>query len=255
MFRDGRIIVARCQPRGVDRRRVRHGRFDRIEREMHQRFEDDGTQARNTHSAIFAEVKIDEQLGVLRVTRVVCAVAAGRILNPKTARSQILGGVVWGIGMALHEEAMVDHGFGRVMNDNFAEYHVPVNADVDDIEVIFVDEPDQMSTRSGSRASARSASWACRGHGQCDLSCHGQARTRPSDHDRQAVGLSAHGRRDFFLPSPRPRYMHFVCLARERRQVRKQGRQKLCGKRAARPQLNAITRGRPNPAQGSPSDY
>ena len=98
--------------------------------------------AHNTHSAIFAEVKVDEQLGVIRVTRVVSAVAAGRILNTKTAGSQILGGVVWGIGMALHEETLIDHRFGRIMNANIAEYHVPVHADVHDIKVIFVDEPD-----------------------------------------------------------------------------------------------------------------
>jgi xanthine dehydrogenase YagR molybdenum-binding subunit len=75
---------------------------------------------------------------------VVSAAAAGRILNTKTARSQILGSVVMGIGMALHEETVVDHRFGRIMNANFAEYHVPVNADVHDIEVIFVDEPDSI---------------------------------------------------------------------------------------------------------------
>ena len=105
---------------------------------------DDGTHAHNTHSAIFAEVKVDEQLGVIRVTRVVSAVAAGRILNTKTASSQIMGGVVWGIGMALHEETLIDHSFGRIMNANIAEYHVPVNADVHDIKVIFVDEPDDI---------------------------------------------------------------------------------------------------------------
>ncbi|MDM0111387.1 xanthine dehydrogenase family protein molybdopterin-binding subunit [Variovorax sp. J22R133] len=105
--------------------------------------------SRNTHSAIFAEVKVDEELGVVRVTRIVCAVAAGRIINPKTARSQILGGVVMGIGMALHEEAMTDHRLGRVMNHSFAEYHVPVNADIDSIEVIFVDEPDPEVTPLG----------------------------------------------------------------------------------------------------------
>jgi xanthine dehydrogenase YagR molybdenum-binding subunit len=96
--------------------------------------------ARHTHSAIFAEVKIDEELGVIRVTRIVNAVAAGRIINPKTARSQILGGVVMGIGMALHEETFMDNRLGRFMNHNLAEYHVPANADVHDIEVIFVDE-------------------------------------------------------------------------------------------------------------------
>lgn len=95
-----------------------------------------------THSAVFAEVHVDEQLGVIRVTRVVCAVAAGRIINPKTARSQILGGVVMGLGMALHEEAVTDHRLGRIMNHNFADYHVPAHADVRDIEVIFVDEAD-----------------------------------------------------------------------------------------------------------------
>ncbi|TCR65705.1 xanthine dehydrogenase family protein molybdopterin-binding subunit [Bosea sp. BK604] len=95
-----------------------------------------------THSAVFAEVHVDEQLDIVRVTRVVSAIAAGRILNPKTARSQIIGGVVWGIGMALHEETMTDHRFGRFMNSNLGEYHVPVNADIDGIEVIFVEEHD-----------------------------------------------------------------------------------------------------------------
>jgi xanthine dehydrogenase YagR molybdenum-binding subunit len=93
-----------------------------------------------THSAVFAEVRLDEDLGMLRVARVVSAVAAGRILNPKTARSQIMGAVVGGIGMALHEESVVDHRHGRIINHNFAEYHVPVNADIHDIEVIFVEE-------------------------------------------------------------------------------------------------------------------
>jgi xanthine dehydrogenase YagR molybdenum-binding subunit len=82
--------------------------------------------------------------GTVRVTRVVNAVAAGRILNPKTARSQVLGGVVWGISMALHEETLADHNLGRFMNHNYAEYHVPVHADVQDIEVIFVDERDDI---------------------------------------------------------------------------------------------------------------
>jgi xanthine dehydrogenase YagR molybdenum-binding subunit len=121
---------------------MRHGNVDRIEREKTTEPAHDATRASNTHSAIFAEVKVDEQLGVIRVTRVVSAVAAGRILNSKTASSQIIGGVVWGIGMALHEETLIDHKFGRIMNANIAEYHVPVNADVHDIKVIFVDEQD-----------------------------------------------------------------------------------------------------------------
>ena len=63
-------------------------------------------------------------------------------LNPKTAGNQILGAVVWGIGMALHEETVIDHRFGRIMNANIAQYHVPVHADVPSIQVIFVDEAD-----------------------------------------------------------------------------------------------------------------
>src|SRR6516164_9625988 len=121
---------------------MRHGAVDRIEQEKITNPTDDPARAHNTHAAIFAEVKVDEQLGVIRVTRVVSAVAAGRILNTKTASSQILGSVVWGIGMALHEETLIDHRFGRIINANIAEYHVPVNADVHEIKVIFVEEPD-----------------------------------------------------------------------------------------------------------------
>jgi len=121
---------------------MRHSAVDRIEQEKTTNPTDDPARAHNTHAAVFAEVKVDEQLGVIRVTRVVSAVAAGRILNPKTASSQILGSVVWGIGMALHEETLIDHRVGRIMNANIAEYHVPVNADIQDIRVIFVDEPD-----------------------------------------------------------------------------------------------------------------
>ncbi|WP_027133108.1 xanthine dehydrogenase family protein molybdopterin-binding subunit [Geminicoccus roseus] len=95
-----------------------------------------------THSAIFAEVRVDEELGVMRVTRIVNAVAGGKILNPKTARSQIIGGMVFGHGMALEEQSEMDHRFGRFMNHNFAEYHIPVNADIHDLEVIFVEEHD-----------------------------------------------------------------------------------------------------------------
>jgi len=104
-----------------------------------------------THSAVFAEVKIDEALNTLRVTRVVSAVAGGRILNPKTARNQILGSVVWGIGMALQEESVIDQTFGRFMNHNLAEYHVPVNADIHDIDVIFVEEKDDIINPLGAK--------------------------------------------------------------------------------------------------------
>jgi xanthine dehydrogenase YagR molybdenum-binding subunit len=142
---DGKLVSRRDAARAVSIiDAMRSGAVDRIEQEQFTSFPDDGSHAHNTHSAVFAEVKVDEQLGVIRVTRVVNAVAAGRILNPKTAASQIMGSVVWGIGMALHEETLLDHNFGRIMNPNIAEYHVPVNADIQDIKVIFVDEPDDI---------------------------------------------------------------------------------------------------------------
>jgi xanthine dehydrogenase YagR molybdenum-binding subunit len=144
-LRDGKIVDKQNPHRAVTiADAMRAGKVDRITKQKSTDFKDDSAHARNVHSAVFAEVKVDEQLGVIRVTRVVSAVAAGRILNPKTARSQIAGGVVWGIGMALHEETLVDHQMGRMMNADFGEYHVPVNADIHDIDVIFVDEPDDI---------------------------------------------------------------------------------------------------------------
>jgi xanthine dehydrogenase YagR molybdenum-binding subunit len=142
---DGKLVSKQEASRAVSiTDAMRHGAIDRIEKEKTNNFPDDSSHARNTHSAVFAEVKIDEQLGVIRVTRVVSAIAGGRVLNTKTAHSQIMGSVVGGIGMALHEETLFDHRFGRIMNPNIAEYHVPVNADVHDIKVIFVDEPDEI---------------------------------------------------------------------------------------------------------------
>lgn len=106
---------------------------------------------RSTHSAVFCEVRVDPEFGTVRVTRVVSAIAAGRIINAKTAQSQIIGGVVWGIGQALHEETHCDHRFGRFMNHNLGEYHVSVNADIHDIEVIFVQEDDRIVSRIGAK--------------------------------------------------------------------------------------------------------
>ena len=122
---------------------MRAGNADRIEKEASAEPKGNSKYAHFTHSAVFAEVKIDEQLGVIRVTRMVNAVAAGRILNPKIAESQILGAVVGGIGMALHEETLTDHRFGQFMTHNLADYHVPVNADVHSIDVFFVEEKDE----------------------------------------------------------------------------------------------------------------
>ena len=143
VFADGKIRHKDDAGRAVSLAdAMRAGNAERIEKEASATPKMDSAYANLAHSAVFAEVKIDEELGVIRVTRVVSAVAAGRIINPKLAGSQILGAVVGGIGMALHEETLTDERFGRFMTRNLADYHVPVNADVHAIDVIFVEETD-----------------------------------------------------------------------------------------------------------------
>jgi xanthine dehydrogenase YagR molybdenum-binding subunit len=107
----------------------------------------------STHSfgAVFAEVEVDEPLGQVRVRRVVATYDVGTILNAKTARSQFIGGIVWGIGMALMEHTLVDAPTGRVLNNNLAQYHVPVNADIMDIDVTWVEDNDQVFNPLGAR--------------------------------------------------------------------------------------------------------
>ena len=94
------------------------------------------------HGAVFAEVKVDPELGQIRATRLVGAFAAGTIINPRLVRSQYYGGMIWGVSFALHERAALDPRSGRVMNANLAEYHVPVNADMPPLEAILVEEAD-----------------------------------------------------------------------------------------------------------------
>jgi xanthine dehydrogenase YagR molybdenum-binding subunit len=98
--------------------------------------------AMHAHGAVFAEVKVDPELGQIRVTRLVGAFAAGRIINPRMVRSQYFGGMIWGLSFALHEHAVLDPRTGRPMNGNLAEYHVPVNADLPSLEAIMVQEDD-----------------------------------------------------------------------------------------------------------------
>ena len=89
--------------------------------------------------AQFAEVRVDAALGQMRVSRLVGVFDIGRALNARTARSQLIGGMVWGLGMALHENTVMDERLGRIVNNNLAEYHVPVNADVPAIEVAWLE--------------------------------------------------------------------------------------------------------------------
>ena len=105
----------------------------------------------HSFGAVFTEVRVDPDLAIVRVPRIVTAHAVGRILNAKTARSQIMGGVVWGVGMALEEETLIDPRTGRYVNADLAEYHVPVNADIGTIDTAFVEEPDDHVSTVGAK--------------------------------------------------------------------------------------------------------
>jgi xanthine dehydrogenase YagR molybdenum-binding subunit len=98
--------------------------------------------AMHAHGAVFVEVKVDPEFGQVRVSRVVGAFAAGRVVNPRMVTSQYYGGMIWGVSFALHEHAVTDRRTGRIMNANLAEYHVPVNADLPSLDAILVEEHD-----------------------------------------------------------------------------------------------------------------
>ncbi|MDF5713216.1 MAG: molybdopterin-dependent oxidoreductase [Rhizonema sp. NSF051] len=107
--------------------------------------------AHYSFGAHFAEVQFDPEVGELRVTRYVGAFAAGRIINPKTAHSQLIGGIIWGIGMALLEQSVVDPHLGRIVNSDLAEYLVPTNADIHPIDAFFIEEEDPRVNRIGTK--------------------------------------------------------------------------------------------------------
>jgi xanthine dehydrogenase YagR molybdenum-binding subunit len=105
----------------------------------------------HSFGAVFLEVNVDRDLGQIRVPRVVARYGIGRLLNAKTGRSQLMGGIVWGIGMALMEESILDERNGRILNANLAEYHIPTNADIGEIDVGVVAEDDPHINPLGAR--------------------------------------------------------------------------------------------------------
>ena len=110
-----------------------------------------------SYGAQFCEVRVHEETGEVRVSRWLCSLDCGRVVNPKTATSQLRGGIIMGIGMALMEETLFDERRGRIMNPSLAEYHVPVNLDVPEIEVLFLNIPDEQ------------APWGARGIGEIGI--------------------------------------------------------------------------------------
>jgi xanthine dehydrogenase YagR molybdenum-binding subunit len=140
---DGRLFLESRPARGETYKAIlsRH-RKEVIEEHKSRPGEEVKKFSMHAFGAHFVEVRVDPDFGTVRVARVVSALAAGKIINPKTAHSQAIGGVVGGLGMALLEEAIRDGRNGRVVNANLADYLVPVHADVPDLEAFFVEEED-----------------------------------------------------------------------------------------------------------------
>jgi len=115
----------------------------------HKPGEEEKSYAMSTFGAQFVEVAVDPDLGLVKVLRVVGAYSGGRILNAKTARSQMLGGIIFGIGMTLTEQTVMDDNCQRIVNNSLGEYYLPANADIRDLEVYFVDEKDNQVNSLG----------------------------------------------------------------------------------------------------------
>ena len=107
--------------------------------------------AAQSFGAQLVEVCVDADTGEVRVPRAVGVFSVGRIINPRTARSQLMGGMVWGISMALHEHSVVDHRFGHVVTADLADYHVPAHADIVDLDVSWLDESDPHANALGAK--------------------------------------------------------------------------------------------------------
>jgi CO/xanthine dehydrogenase Mo-binding subunit len=130
---------------------TKHGDFDSAFRADATENEARKALSCRSFGAQFCEAHVDELTGEIRVSRVVSAFAAGRILNAKTARGQLLGGIVWGISLALLENTVRDVRDGRVVTKELQDYHVPVDADVPAIDVITVDEVDPHVSAVGAK--------------------------------------------------------------------------------------------------------
>jgi xanthine dehydrogenase YagR molybdenum-binding subunit len=123
---------------------VADGDYDPVE-------EAQGSKAVFSFSAVFAEVRVDPDLGLIRLNRFVGAYDAGRIINPKTARSQAIGGIIWGVGQALFEQSEIDPVMGRFLNRNYSGYLVPANADIPELDILFVGEFDEEASPLGAK--------------------------------------------------------------------------------------------------------
>jgi len=152
-FADGRISLKSDSSRGETYAEIlRRNRLPSIEATVDSKPGDEGKKfSMHAFGAHFIEVRVDADLGMTHVSRGVTVCGGGRIMNEKTALSQMTGGVVGGIGMALTEETVMDHRMGRIVNANLGEYHVPVHADIPALQAFFVEERDEHCNPIGAK--------------------------------------------------------------------------------------------------------
>ena len=142
-FADGRLFVKSDPAKGETYADIlSRQNLEQVEADCQAQFNQEEKYSKHGFGAQFVEVRIDPDLAEVRISRYTAAFATGRVLNHKTARSQFMGGIIMGIGMALMEETHTDPDLGRVVNPNLAEYHVPVNADIPKIDIHMIDEKD-----------------------------------------------------------------------------------------------------------------
>ncbi len=149
VFRDGKLVTKAESVNWSDLLK-QSGQKTLVAKGKMARQQDTKT-SNHSFGAQFVEVGVDEELGIVRVRRMLGSFSCGTILNAKTARSQFLGAMIMGVGHALHEQVKWDHRLGRITNDNLAEYHVPVNADIPDIDVMWTEEPDFNASPIGAK--------------------------------------------------------------------------------------------------------
>lgn len=152
-FRDGRLFLKSSPDNGEDFAAVLRRNGNRpVEAVAHTTPQLDPQKAPcHSFGAIFAEVAVDPDFAMTHVRRIVAVYDVGRIVNRRTADSQFIGGIVWGIGLALEEVTHFDWRYGRAVNANLADYHVPVNADIGHIDVSAIDVPDYKLDSIGAR--------------------------------------------------------------------------------------------------------
>jgi len=152
LFEDGYIVLASDRSKKISYAdAVKNSGLTQIEILEESKGNPMANHSAFSYSVHFVKVMVHERTGIVKVARVVSAIDAGKIVNEKTAESQIIGAVVGGISMSLMEEGVIDHRYGRWVNNNFADYHVAVNADIPQIEVLFVDKPDPILNPIGSK--------------------------------------------------------------------------------------------------------